>query len=249
MNNEDVARAAEFAPHLRSLVVFSFPDNTVLGEWGKEPFDAQGLAARMGTFLRASQVVAKGVGHTRSPRAAWLDGSEGAIFVVFLGASHAVGFLFDAEVALGLARVEAHDVVSALRGSAELRPEATAKPGEGAGPPPTSTQAEPSSSPRTSPNHQPLAGSEEDGSSPWTGLRTEFDRPSASLHAGPPRAARLLEFLRRYAPDPHVTLLRLSLRTGIPLDQLDRPEELNESQVEKLADSVRDMIGQEQLGV
>jgi len=64
-----------------------------------------------------------------------------------------------------------------------------------------------------------------------------------------PRSVRLLEFFRRYAPDPHASMLRLSLRTGISLDQLERPEALDEAQVEVLAGSVRDILGQDNVGV
>lgn len=64
-----------------------------------------------------------------------------------------------------------------------------------------------------------------------------------------PRAVRLLEFFRRYAPDPHAALLRLSLRTSIPVERLEAPESLDEAQVESLAVAVRDILGQEQMSL
>lgn len=64
-----------------------------------------------------------------------------------------------------------------------------------------------------------------------------------------PRATRLLDFFRRYAPDPHAALLRLSLRTGIPVDLLEAPDALEDPQVEALAAAVRDILGQDQVGV
>ncbi len=64
-----------------------------------------------------------------------------------------------------------------------------------------------------------------------------------------PRATRLLDFFRRYAPDPHAALLRLSLRTGIPVDLLEAPDALDDAQVDAIADSIRDILGQETVGI
>ncbi len=64
-----------------------------------------------------------------------------------------------------------------------------------------------------------------------------------------PRSVRLLDFFRRYAPDPHASMLRLSLRTGIPLPQLEHPEALSDEQVESIARSVRDILGQDQMSI
>lgn len=64
-----------------------------------------------------------------------------------------------------------------------------------------------------------------------------------------PRATRLLDFFRRYAPDPHAALLRLSLRTGIPVDLLEAPDALDDAQVDAIADSIRDILGQDPVGI
>ncbi len=64
-----------------------------------------------------------------------------------------------------------------------------------------------------------------------------------------PRATRLLDFFRRYAPDPHAALLRLSLRTGIPVDLLEAPDALDDAQVDAIADSIRDILGQDTVGI
>lgn len=64
-----------------------------------------------------------------------------------------------------------------------------------------------------------------------------------------PRAVRLLDFFRRYAPDPHASLLRLSLKTGIPVERLEKPESLDDDQVEKIATAVRDILGQDNVGL
>ncbi len=62
-----------------------------------------------------------------------------------------------------------------------------------------------------------------------------------------PRAVRIIEFLGRYAPDAHAVLKRVSLRSGITLDELRRPEELADARVELLEGSVKDILGLEAL--
>lgn len=74
---------------------------------------------------------------------------------------------------------------------------------------------------------------------------TSPDLASPATASPRTRAARLIEVLRQSAPDPHASLLRLSLRTGIAVDALERPEGLSESQVDAIATSVRDLLGRE----
>jgi predicted regulator of Ras-like GTPase activity (Roadblock/LC7/MglB family) len=92
--------------------------------------------------------------------------------------------------------------------------------------------------------------------------RRSFPEPATTVSAPPPsipgltpkpmarpRAVRLLEFYKRYAPDPQAALHRLSLRTGLSIERLERPEDLDEAQVETIATAVRDILGQEQVGL
>ncbi|MCC7073709.1 MAG: hypothetical protein IT383_20530 [Deltaproteobacteria bacterium] len=64
-----------------------------------------------------------------------------------------------------------------------------------------------------------------------------------------PKGVRVLDYLRRYAPDPHAALLRVSLRTGLPMDVLNAPEALTEAQANVVASTVRDILGLEELHV
>ncbi len=64
-----------------------------------------------------------------------------------------------------------------------------------------------------------------------------------------PKGVRVIDYLKRYAPDPHAALLRLSLRTGLPMDVLGHPEALNEEQTATVAATVRDLLGLEELNV
>ncbi len=57
------------------------------------------------------------------------------------------------------------------------------------------------------------------------------------------RGAMLVDFMRKYAADPHAVLKRASLRTGISLSKLRSPAELSEDQVEKLEVVAQELLG------
>ena len=64
-----------------------------------------------------------------------------------------------------------------------------------------------------------------------------------------PRGVRILEFLNRYAPDPHAVLLRISLRTRLPLEELEKPENLAPPQVENLEKTACELLGLQALNL
>ena len=64
-----------------------------------------------------------------------------------------------------------------------------------------------------------------------------------------PRAARILEFLERYAPDPHAVLLRVSLRSGLTLEQLKTPANLSQTDTQKLEETACRILGVPQLSL
>ena len=64
-----------------------------------------------------------------------------------------------------------------------------------------------------------------------------------------PRAIRIIEFLQRYAPDPHAVLFRVSLRMGLDVDELKDPTALTPDEVELLETSVKELLNLERLAV
>lgn len=64
-----------------------------------------------------------------------------------------------------------------------------------------------------------------------------------------PRALRIMEFLDRYAPDSHAVALRVSLRSGISLDDLKTPASLTADQVQRLEDTACKILGVKQLSL
>ena len=64
-----------------------------------------------------------------------------------------------------------------------------------------------------------------------------------------PRAVRVLEFLERYAPDPHAVLLRVSLRSQISTAELDDAAALNDEQTARLEAAAKAILGLETLNI
>lgn len=60
-------------------------------------------------------------------------------------------------------------------------------------------------------------------------------------------AVKLLDYLKKYAPDPHASIMRISLKTGIPMDLLDAPSQLAPEQVARIETAVCDILGIESL--
>jgi hypothetical protein len=58
-----------------------------------------------------------------------------------------------------------------------------------------------------------------------------------------PRGERLLDYLERYAPDPHAVRMRVALQTGIPLGELEHPENLSGGQLDEIEESVKFILG------
>ena len=63
-----------------------------------------------------------------------------------------------------------------------------------------------------------------------------------------PRTVRALEFLQRYAPDPHATLMRVSLKSGLPMAALARPEELDDRHADVIERAAKEILGLDHLG-
>ncbi len=64
-----------------------------------------------------------------------------------------------------------------------------------------------------------------------------------------PRGVRLVAFVSRYAPDPHAVLLRVSVRTGLTLEQLSAAESLTDEEVRKLEEATKRILGLDSLNV
>jgi predicted regulator of Ras-like GTPase activity (Roadblock/LC7/MglB family) len=64
-----------------------------------------------------------------------------------------------------------------------------------------------------------------------------------------PRGTRIMELLDRYAPDPHAVTLRVSLRSGISMDELKAPGALDAEQIRRLEETACKILGVSQLSL
>lgn len=64
-----------------------------------------------------------------------------------------------------------------------------------------------------------------------------------------PKGVRLMEMLRRYAPDPHAVLLRVALRTGIPTESLEAPERLDDEHIAQVEEAAKRILGLQELNL
>lgn len=64
-----------------------------------------------------------------------------------------------------------------------------------------------------------------------------------------PRGVRVVDFLHRYAPDPHAVLLRVSLRTKLPMEVINSPEKLSEEQVAQVEETACGILGLQSLNI
>jgi predicted regulator of Ras-like GTPase activity (Roadblock/LC7/MglB family) len=268
MTKEDIGRIALGAPALQQVVLVSLPDCLPVKQWTRgEGRDSEAAAAHMGSLFRQAVDTARAAAARGKAQSITVETDDAVLMVTPLGPDAAAGFVFDRSAPLGLIRMQARQlsghlaaIVPAPRDSIDLPPPE---------PVPPSVLEHPDGPPRAA----PLGTSPAPSPTGWSRLEPAPAAPtiiaparptvvptatpaSTELRAAPrsaavprPRAVRLLEFFHRYAPDPHAATLRLSLRTGIGLEQLERPEGLSEDQVEALASAVRDILGQEQLGV
>ena len=62
------------------------------------------------------------------------------------------------------------------------------------------------------------------------------------------KAQALVEYAKRYAPDPTFVLMRLALKTGIAPNRLERAE-LEDSELQPLYDGIKDILGIDRLPI
>jgi predicted regulator of Ras-like GTPase activity (Roadblock/LC7/MglB family) len=75
---------------------------------------------------------------------------------------------------------------------------------------------------------------------------TKGSSPSGDQDATP-KGTRLLKYLDTHAPDTHAALLRVSLQTGLPLTLLRMPDSLSDDEFAQVEESVRRILGVDQL--
>ena len=136
-------------------------------------------------------------------------------------------FFFEPESSLGLARMHVNDVVERLEGHLPDAQTATVR-GIPAVTPPAGSDLE-AAAEADSPGVSPSA--------------TTRELPAARVS----NAGALLEYLERKTPDVNAALIRVSLQTGLPLPKLKTPERLSVDEFARVTESVRRILGVDEL--
>ncbi len=253
MARRDMAQIAQRSPALKDLVILSMPDCIFVDGWSAHNADTETFAALMGTVVHAVRQTTQATDGRASAEMVTIETPDALIFVVPIGTEFAAGFVFTRRATIGLARLQIRDALLDIEPLLRRAPVPTKPPP--AVPMPTTLGDDPLASIDSIPESVPAIRAPSRPPAATSEPPTERPAPANEPSPQPPedhsiraRALRLLQHLQRHAPDPHVSLLRLSLRTGIAMERLDRPETLSEEQVEAMAASVRDIIGQGHLG-
>jgi predicted regulator of Ras-like GTPase activity (Roadblock/LC7/MglB family) len=61
------------------------------------------------------------------------------------------------------------------------------------------------------------------------------------------QGAKIMDYLERYSPDSHAVINRLVLQTGFSADKLKNPNDFNESEIEKLENAAKSILGVKEL--
>jgi predicted regulator of Ras-like GTPase activity (Roadblock/LC7/MglB family) len=225
---EDIARVAVTVAGLKQVVIVSTPDCLTVRSWARvQRADDEGTAASLGNLFMGGIEALRQTGSGAQPMTLTVE-SEDALLVIARLSRDMVGcFVFDRSAPLGLIRVQVRQLSEHIKQSiSDSLPPSERQPKE-----------RPSSIP-------PVAALPLRSQPSPSASGTEDLRPPQW-----PRGARLIELLKRRVPDAHAALLRLSLRTGISVEALDHADRLDDSQVELVEASVRDILGHEQLSV
>ena len=265
MTTEEIGRVAVGAPALQQVVVVSLPECLPVKAWSRGAArDDDASAAHLGSAFRAATDGISVLGIQGAVGGVTIETEDALVNVVPLTADAAAAFVFDRSAPLGLVRIQVRQLSDHLRGllpaslPVPTSPEPAATmiahaPSMTPRPVPLPSQPPPRMPPARAPVEPPAPAPVAPPApvvppAPAAKASASVELPAAVPPETRSRGVRLMEFFERYAPDPHASQLRLSLRTGISLDELDRPDMLSEEQVETVAAAVRDILGQEHVG-
>lgn len=121
------------------------------------------------------------------------------------------------------------------------------KPAAPAAPAPRPAAPAPKTAPATAPAPRPVAPAPKPTPAPAAAKPPE-SKPAGGGDQDPtPKGTRLLKYLDTHAPDTHAALLRVSLQTGLPLTLLRMPDSLSDDEFAQVEESVRRILGVDQL--
>jgi predicted regulator of Ras-like GTPase activity (Roadblock/LC7/MglB family) len=269
---EDIARVALSAPALHQVFIVSMPDCLLVRSWTRaQRTGADDAAASLGNAFRAGVEAMRHAGSTAHPSMVTIEAEDTLALIASLSRETVACFIFDRTAPLGLVRVQARQLAEHIKqamaqyhaddggsyGMSVLKSAAHAQSPSQAAPIARETSDRPS--PRGQSAIKPTSTQPDLLTPEMARAPTRSDFSLRQLQGQPPgtgdmrpprpRGVRLLELFKKNAPDPHAALLRLSLRTGIPIEALESPDRLDDAQVQQIETSVREILGHDQVSI
>jgi predicted regulator of Ras-like GTPase activity (Roadblock/LC7/MglB family) len=217
----DIESLVSGIKQLNALLVVTIPDCLLVSSWLRDgqSWDVEAAGSFLGQLVHSSEQGEQAIdGWTTGLSAITLESDNGLIIVRQLKEPFAVAYVFDQGTAIGWARLQVQRTLDSV--TEQL---------DGVAPP----------APKPAP--KPAAA-------PVTAKPAEQKSPSSSGDQdATPKGTRLLKYLDTHAPDTHAALLRVSLQTGLPLTLLRMPDSLSDDEFAQVEESVRRILGVDQL--
>jgi predicted regulator of Ras-like GTPase activity (Roadblock/LC7/MglB family) len=218
---------------LTEVVVISQPDGLLVRSWSRaDRGDPEAAAAHAGQLIKVAQELAASLFASKEIEMISVEGADRRLVLAGVSSGLLALFAFERSAPLGLARMEARELVDRIR-HALIAP--AAPPPDAVTPAEGGTEDLPRQVPR--------------GVSAIAAATTV---PDAAVHnlgvpSPPPssraRALEALELLRLRPGDFRAALIRVSLRSGIPVEALEEPTALDDVQLEAAGAAARDVLG------
>lgn len=235
MTQQDIESIVSGIRQLGGVIVVTVPDCLLYSTWQKDEsaWDPEVAGAYFGQLLTSGTEGLRSVEGWQNLQQMILEMSEGMMVLRNVdGADFVVGYIFDKGTALGWIRLQVERTFPMIEQS--LR-SAMAQMGgdEVAGIPASGTVDDYDDGPEIT-----MVADEPPPPPPPPAAP-----PPAPASDGLTKGARLMKYLEDHAPDTHAALLRVSLQTGLPLTRLRSPDSLSDAEYNKVAESVRLIVG------
>ena len=257
---------------LNGVLIVVMPDCLLYSAWQRpgQTWDTEVVGAFFGELIRAHLDGLDAIQGWSNVTQVTLELDEALIIVRTIpDKEHFIaGFVFDKAAAIGWARLQVQRVLGAIDQSLDAAaggvsapegvsvPEASAPiqvPDPVKAPPPTPAVSPPPPAVEAAKPAvvKPPAARSEPTPEPATRPPARTAAPSGESERARgeqlPKGTRLIKYLDAHAPDTHAALLRVSLQTGLPLTLLRMPDSLSDDEFAQVEESVRRILGVEQL--
>jgi len=261
MTQQDIESIVSGIRQLSGVVVVTVPDCLLYSAWQnpKATWDAEVVGAYFGQLLTSGTDGLRSIEGWEALDQLTLELPAGLLILRRTqDKGFVVGYVFERGTAVGWTRLNVARTFRLIENNLQAHLDDTSgridedvveititpdDPPEPEPAPPPPPPAAPKPPPRAATKPPPRAATKP----PPPRAATQPPAPAAAPAAasGLSKGARLMQFLDENAPDTHAALLRVSLQTGLPLTLLRTPDNLSDAEYNKVAESVRLILGKD----